>query len=1422
MSSTQELNQICNIAGYPMYDWAIAQLQQRSKVLSNPNRTEDQINYLGNKGAWIRVVSSVNLEDSFIKYFKDQYGIDAGEDSLAKKFMLFGGTSTYESGLRSGINTGGSYAILGDTEVNAYGYKPMPGITSVTIESTGRMGSVRQATVNFRVSDKMQLDVMDALYFRPGFTLLIEYGHAKYIDNNGNLQSTEQYMIDPFKATNKKTPDIGATNKENIGIKISRNVQKSAGNYGGMLSIITSFNFSITPDGGYDCVLRTIAMGGVMGNYPVNKLSILPNVYVESVKKYLNKEKEKKIAEARAAAAAEIAAVQAASNKPGILNDNWGNTLISDKLANLIHGTDPSILKEASVAPPPQREYVDEGLANATVAPQLLFFPENSKAAITKIVNTYKEDNKINTSNPATIGIPIPARQTPIAIFIESPFGPYESLIDEKYIATVRDNASIYIKIDPDYILTTLANSKKFSSEISATQAVNVNGQSIPFTEYENWIDIIYSKSVVTQPATPAAPKQEIVVLNLDKTAQNGVSFFNYKNQNVNYRLGASISGVQIKGGNTIDKNFNYNSGLNLFLNKDTQYKVTAIEKNRSDNKYTVWATAIGLPSNEEYTVAFDDLAFISDIIGEQNLSKNTSPAPVIEARKRAAQMIADIVSKFELDTNAKTLKAIANSQSALELMLRSIMLYAIENNGTAPMTPKFLKDLFSEGAYSDIFKNGAPQQKSYEKTDFDGYIRGSIDAKKRLEINFRYGNSAYLLGAENVPDNANLLEIIPQVDFKTIFNIISIPYGQTADIFIENAPQKSVYISLGFFFMMLNHTGMLYNSSDENDVRVPVTYVDFNPATNYYLSSINQFSIDPFKYLLPYRGSKSDYKKLFRKDILRNDDTIELKLDRSPVQPHSIFKFGKGVDQISPLMELSNNKKDVDGKISNGYISRTMDTMVNINHLLDIIKTRSTADDFGEAYFQSILENIIASLNKSTGYYNAFRLSYSDSSNVFMIVDDHVQVKPDARLNTIISSIIDTGKNSPEIPIQGKGSIARSFDIRTDISSRIASMIAISTNPGLGNQVGMSKNTSDFGVYNTGSYDRYMKVKTSDGSSTATNENATLSIQSNVQECQAAINFDTVVSSMYGLGLSTGNTEYIKPEEIEQAAAYYKEKMSRVKNEQAGSVAAMIIPIKSSITMDGFSGIYPFQLFTINENTLPYRYSQANLKNSKVAFSTARLSHNFSNNEWTTSIEGFMTFLKKSDDQKTSRIEASTTLVLPVVTTTATTLPYKETVQKVINALKANGFNKAVAAAFLGNMEVETGGFNNSVIFSDAPDPQNSEINYGLIQWQKERRTAIKKEPDAGNTIESQVNFIKKELDGTTVAQLYTAYTKAKTSLAAVQDSESGVAVAVQILIDDYVLPNKGAAYKSALERRATSAVEFYKQIQNGTYVWL
>lgn len=1247
MPSTQELNQICNIAGYPMYSWAIAQLKKRSEILSNQNRTEDQINYLGNKGAWIRVVSSVNLEDSFIKYFKEQYDIDATGDSLAKKFILFGGTSTYESRLRSGINPGGSYALLGDTEVNAYGYRPMPGITSVTIESTGRMGSVRQATVNFRVSDKMQLDVMDALYFRPGFTLLIEYGHAKYIDNNGNLQSTESLMMDPFKNNDNR--------KENIGIEISRNIKKSAGNYGGMLSIITSFNFSITQDGGYDCVLKTIAMGGVMGNYPINNLSILPNVYVESVKKYLDRKKEEAIAAERKKA--EDAAKAEAEKIQKSTIDNWTDLKITGSLANLLYNIYPEYLKGTKqdiTAPNPLTP--GDPILSSVIGPQYVgSLTTYNKQTVLDRVEQWKKEHLIENQDTGSIKaylVKNGGADEYAAVLIEKsdsgnvPGPLYGNNVNDKYIAAgnySKQNGDIYVQIDSDRIYSVFGSSLTLRKEaqqlVIEKPTIRVINDEASIEKYANWFDAINSST-----STQFLGKDKSIIY-WPKPPES-----NPNQARIEYYISIEYSGDE-------------STAKTVYLNPTTKWKVDYIVSSRfllnesqiqvilSSNNYKI---KLGYREGP-ITYYNADLSFISNIIEEgsnQDLAKNKAAEQLNEIASRTAQNIADIKNKYELDTNAETLKAISNSQSALELMLRSIMLYAIDDIGKKQIKDTFIRDLFSEGAYSAIFKkfsNGSLPPKTYTDKDWSAYLNGTMSAADRLEVNLRYGNSAYLMSAENANEQINLLQIIPQVDIKNIFTIVSAPYGRTADTNVNIDAKTSVYISLGLFFMMLNHTGLLYSSNGQDDVLTPVTYVDFNPSTNYYLSSINQFSIDPFKYLLPYYGTKDDYKKLFRKDILLNNDTIKLELPGSPVQPHSIFSFGQGVDKVTPV--LPNNKKGIDGTVSNGYIGRTMDTMVNINHLLDTIKKCSTADDFGEAYFQTILETIIASLNKSTGYYNAFRLSYSDSANAFMIVDDHIQLKPDAVLNTAIGRIIENKSDSPEIPIQGKGSIARSFDIRTDISSRIASMIAISTNPGLSNQVGMAKNTSDFGVYNTGSHDRYMKTKSSDGSSNAASTTPA-PIQNNVQECQAAINFDTVVSSIYGL-FNNVSVDSISDDAIEQALAYYKEKMSRIKNEQPGSVAAMIIPIKSNITMDGFSGIYPFQLFTINENMLPYRYNQTNLKDSKVAFSTARLTHNFSNNEWTTSIEGFMTFLQKSDDQKTSTIKPSDRIIEVSISTT-------------------------------------------------------------------------------------------------------------------------------------------------------------------------
>jgi hypothetical protein len=361
MPTNQELEKICNLAGYPIYKWAADQLKVRSEKGSEQTRSNDNLTYLANKNAWVRVVSSVNLEPNLIKYFSTnlQIGLANGR-SLAENFILYGGTSTYafksqklnapglginnlELGdvlgsntqgmnLRSGL---GAYNLTGNQEINDYGYRPMPGITSVTIESTGRMGSLRQATINFKVLDKYQLDIMDALYFRLGFTVLLEWGHAKYLDNGGNLRSTDEFMINPFEAN---------LTKESINIALASNTRKSYGNYGGMLGIVTSFNFTMTQDGGYDCVVKAMSLGSVMGNYAINHVSTLSNVYYEQIKSYLDTEKEKERKKAQEEIEAqELKAIQDAKNKLQSSKSDWAKLEIRDYLSNVLFNTNSGV-----------------------------------------------------------------------------------------------------------------------------------------------------------------------------------------------------------------------------------------------------------------------------------------------------------------------------------------------------------------------------------------------------------------------------------------------------------------------------------------------------------------------------------------------------------------------------------------------------------------------------------------------------------------------------------------------------------------------------------------------------------------------------------------------------------------------------------------------------------------------------------------------------------------------------------------------------------------------------------------------------------------------------------------------------------------------------------------------------------------------
>lgn len=209
-----------NIIGCKIPFWIENQLKARSSIGSSTLRSDDILVYLANKSGWVRLISGVDMtgaKGSVIDTIAYNTGVsELAGPGMAQQFVLFGGTSIYKGGgfgLRSGLGaTGygnGAYGMLGDSEVQSYGYSPMPGITSVKIEVQGRLGSLRLATVSFKAHNKFQLDIIDALYFRLGYSMFLEWGSTYFFKSEGlstggaaSLDSGENYCIDVF--TGKK------------------------------------------------------------------------------------------------------------------------------------------------------------------------------------------------------------------------------------------------------------------------------------------------------------------------------------------------------------------------------------------------------------------------------------------------------------------------------------------------------------------------------------------------------------------------------------------------------------------------------------------------------------------------------------------------------------------------------------------------------------------------------------------------------------------------------------------------------------------------------------------------------------------------------------------------------------------------------------------------------------------------------------------------------------------------------------------------------------------------------------------------------------------------------------------------------------------------------------------------------------------
>ena len=301
-----------NIVGEEFEKYVFDQIAQRQKDQYSGYdslRTPEQLQYLNNKNAWVKLASGVSIikeldddgEELYdgVKRLRDIVGADLADDfkgtKLAEKTILFNGLSSlipeiineaYDDAgnpeygedywMRTGKGLGytsragynntksiwnlTSVYGLGGTD---FGQQPMPGIQSVNVKSLNR-GSIREANITIKAYNKFQFAIIELLYLRLGFTMMLEWGNDKFIDNEGELRQMGSTIIE-----DEWFRDNSYTQTQMINI-VEKYRGKYSGNYDGFFGKVVNFTWTFGADGSYNIDLKLITVGDVIESLQAN------------------------------------------------------------------------------------------------------------------------------------------------------------------------------------------------------------------------------------------------------------------------------------------------------------------------------------------------------------------------------------------------------------------------------------------------------------------------------------------------------------------------------------------------------------------------------------------------------------------------------------------------------------------------------------------------------------------------------------------------------------------------------------------------------------------------------------------------------------------------------------------------------------------------------------------------------------------------------------------------------------------------------------------------------------------------------------------------------------------------------------------------------------------------------------------------
>ena len=266
-----------NLIGEPFEPYVNSQIDARQQIYGKKsNRTSEEIAYLNSNNGWVKLASGIEINDERLTLLKKNNNqmlntISTGKQ-LAMEYVLFNGITSYSESTDKdgnkkysqnqyqGVGKGGRVAY--GVDGTDFGYSPMPGLIDVDIKDLNR-GSIKKATLTIKVFNRNQLEIIDCLYMRLGYTVLLEWGHSKYWDDNLSIPSLINQpasLIDTHFFNDR----FNNSDYTKFIPLIEEHREKTRGNYDAMFGTVSNFSWTFETDGSYNCKIEIISLGDIV------------------------------------------------------------------------------------------------------------------------------------------------------------------------------------------------------------------------------------------------------------------------------------------------------------------------------------------------------------------------------------------------------------------------------------------------------------------------------------------------------------------------------------------------------------------------------------------------------------------------------------------------------------------------------------------------------------------------------------------------------------------------------------------------------------------------------------------------------------------------------------------------------------------------------------------------------------------------------------------------------------------------------------------------------------------------------------------------------------------------------------------------------------------------------------------------------